>query len=333
MSEHHYTHDHTQTELEKLLRRSKPWFEQNGTAVIYGLAAVLGLAALLIYLNRAPAGDVEASRDLLLASQPEDYRDIADNFPDTTIAVWSRLRQADRLLDNAVSNMFTNRSVGVEELDQAEAAYKRLAERGDVPAEVRERVLVGLARVAECRCDGSDASVETAVSAWKRVTEGFSNSLVREQAEARIAKLPTEESKRFYKWFHEQNPRQIDPGLAPGQPQVPHIPSLSIPEPATDDKPADGTAPEKADSDAGESAKPNDSATPPAADAEADENPGAEPKPEQPSTDSEKDKPAAPEPQPKSDAEKAANSDSASSEQTPPAGEDNAAGESKSGDK
>lgn len=228
MTETHYTH-HDQTELEKLLRHSRPWFEKNGTVVIYGLAALFAIAAVFIYIRRQPAGNVDASRELLLATQPEQYRDVADNFPDTKIAVWSRLRQGDRLLDNAVTNMFMNRPVGMEELDQAEAAYKRLAERRDIEDSVRERVLIGLARVTEARCDGSDASAEAAISAWKRVVDEFRNSLVKDYAETRIEELATADSKAFYKWFHQQNPVPVDPGLAPGQPPVPGMPSLNIP--------------------------------------------------------------------------------------------------------
>jgi hypothetical protein len=141
--------------------------------------------------------------------------------------------------------MFTNREVGLEELGQAEAAYQRLAERSDVDEQVRERVLIGLARIAETRCDGKEASKDAAVDAWKRVLNEFSESIVKKHAEERVEHLQTVESQTFYAWFHEQNPTPDDPGLAPGQPAVPDMPSLhnlTIPESASSTGEAPGAA-------------------------------------------------------------------------------------------
>ncbi|MEQ9410388.1 MAG: hypothetical protein RIK87_21820 [Fuerstiella sp.] len=222
-STHSHRHDN-RTELEKLLHRGKPWFEENGTLLIYALAAVLAIAAVIVYVQRKPAGNIEASQQLLMALTPEDFRDVADAYPETEIGVWARLRQADRLLDNAVSNMFTNRELGLEELDQAESAYKRLAERSDIEDTVRERVLIGLARLAETRCDGKSESTEQAIAAWKRVIDEFPESLVKDHAAERIEHLATDESKAFYAWFSQQNPKPVDPGMEPGQPGVPNVP-------------------------------------------------------------------------------------------------------------
>ena len=234
-----------QTKLEEALRSTKPWFAENGTTLIYALAAVLTVAAVVVFLQRQSEGDIQASRELGLATDPEQYRDVADSFPETTIGIWARLRQGDRLLDNAVGNMFTNREVALEELGQAEAAYQRLAERSDVDEQVRERVLIGLARIAETRCDGKEETKNTAVDAWKRVLNEFSESIVKKHAEERVEHLQSVESQTFYAWFHEQNPTPDDPGLAPGQPAVPDMPSLhnlTIPESASSTGGEPGTA-------------------------------------------------------------------------------------------
>ncbi|MEO2017165.1 MAG: hypothetical protein ABGZ53_22650, partial [Fuerstiella sp.] len=203
-----------QTELEKALRSTKPWFAENGTTLIYALAAVLTVAAVVVYMQRQSSGDVQASGALLLAATPEQYHDVADQFPETNIGIWARLREGDRLLDNAVGNMFTNREVAIEkdgELDQAENAYQRLAKRSDiheqVREQVRERVLIGLARVAETRCDGQPEATNAAVDAWKRVLAEFPESIVKKHAEERIAQLPSKESRAFYTWFDAQDPK------------------------------------------------------------------------------------------------------------------------------
>ncbi|APZ93530.1 hypothetical protein [Fuerstiella marisgermanici] len=296
------THRHdNRTELEKLLIKSKPWFEQNGTLLIYGVAAILAVAAVVVYMKRAPAGDVEASRDLLTAVTPEDYRDLADAHPDSTIAVWARLRQAERLLDNGVGNMFTNREVGVEELDQAKAAFERLESRTDIDDQVRERVLAGLARLAEATCDGEAKSVKAAVAAWQKVLDDYPESLIKEHAEDRIAALESPEAKTFYAWFSKQNPKPVDPGATPNQSPVPTIPELPVPDfsnvtPEGDTPKEDANKDSKEDSDAApaktesedkpatpaadEKAKPGEAKPEPkAADAPAAESkPDAEPK-------------------------------------------------------
>lgn len=220
-----------QTELEKLLRKTKPWFEENATTLIYALAAFLAIAAVFVWMNRTSGGNAAASRDLLLAVSPEDFGDVADSYPDSDIGVWSRLRQADRLLDDAVTNLFKDRERGLEELDSAEAAYDRLAARTDLSDEVRERVLIGMARLAECHCKGDEETTNIAIAAWQRVLDEFGESIMKDHAADRIAKLATDESKSFYKWFAEQNPKPaLSNDLAPGQPAVPGVPPKTIPE-------------------------------------------------------------------------------------------------------
>ncbi|MEZ6123245.1 MAG: hypothetical protein R3C49_08745 [Planctomycetaceae bacterium] len=239
------THHDDRTELEKALLKLKLWAEENATTLIYGLAAILAVAAVLVYINRIPGGNVEASRALLLAVSPEDYRDVADQYGNSEIGRWARLRQGDRLLDNAVTNMFSNRKLGVDELAQAEAAYNQLADTPGLSNELRERVLTGLARVQETRCDGSEESTAKAIAGWQRIVDEFSNSLVKDLAEDRIKALATDESKAFYTWFQAQNPSPIVPGTLPGQSAVPDVPDMTIPglnsgdEKPADEKPAD----------------------------------------------------------------------------------------------
>ncbi|MEZ6129226.1 MAG: hypothetical protein R3C59_11130 [Planctomycetaceae bacterium] len=265
------THHDDRTELEKLLFRLKPWLQENGTTLIYALAAVLAIAAVVIYARRTPPGNAEASRALLLAVTPEDFRDVADEYPDTHIGSWSRLRQADRLLDNAVSNLFSNRAVGLEEMDQAEAAYQRLADRTSLDEQIRERVLIGLARVTENRSDGTEAASRKAIAAWQLVLDEFPSTIIKEHAEQRIKELATKESQEFYAWFHKQDPKP----LPVGQPDVPAIPGgLSIPgmsEDAGDVGPVEATVPEE----------PSDAAKPEAAEAKPAE-------PAQPATEEKK---------------------------------------------
>lgn len=217
-----------QTELERLLRKGRPWLEENATTLIYLLAAVLAVAAVFVYVNRTPSGNAEASYELMIANSPEEYGDVADAFPTTLIGTWARLREADRLLDDGISHLFTDRPTGEEELADAEKAYNRLAERTDIDDELRERIMVGLARLAETRNDGSPEKVNAAVEAWQTLLTAFPDSLLKEHAEQRIKRLQTEDSKAFYAWFSKQNPTPAAPatGLDPATPEVPQVPDL-----------------------------------------------------------------------------------------------------------
>ena len=102
MSDRHYVHHENEVQLAKLLKESKPFFERYGTTMIYGVAALMAITAVVVYFQRQPDPTAEVSRDLLLATTAEDYQAVADESPDSPIGILARLRQADRELEDAV---------------------------------------------------------------------------------------------------------------------------------------------------------------------------------------------------------------------------------------
>ena len=239
MSDRHYVHHEDEVALAKLLKESKPFLERYGTTIIYGIAAVLAIAAVVVYMQRKPAPTAELSRDLMLAKSAEDFQAIADGSPTSQIGILARLRQADSELEDGVSKLFTDREASKTNIENAEKAYKQLEDRKDVNDSIRERVLVGLARIAECRCDGSDASMNAATEAWQRVLKAFPDSKTfKAIAEARIKRLATDDSRKFYAWFSTQNPKPEDdllmpqdgmPGQVPAMPTFPSLQNLGLP--------------------------------------------------------------------------------------------------------
>jgi len=231
MSDRHYVHHQDEVQLAKILKESRPWLEQYGTTMIYGLAAVVAVAAVAVFIARRPPATAEASRGLLLASTPEDFQAVADESPDSQIGILARLKQAEFSLSNAVGNLFTNREVGLEELKTAETTYDVLAARNDIPETVRQRVRVGLARIAEARCNGDDETTNAAVAAWEKVLKDDPDSTIfKEMAEDRIRKLPLEATRSFYAWFQQQNPKPNDDLQLPqdGPGKVPDIPNMDL---------------------------------------------------------------------------------------------------------
>lgn len=305
-------HHEEQTALELALRNGLAWLSANVTTVIYGLAAVLAIAAVVVFLQRKPEGNTEASKLLLVASTPEQYQDIADSTPTSPLGMWSRLRQGDSHLNNAVANMFTDREKGVEDLAAAKEAYENLGSQSGLPNDLRERVLIGMARIAECECDGTESTVEAAKSAWQELLGAFPESLVKDHAEERIARLEKSKTAEFYKWFAALEPKPASAGLGGN---VPEIPDGLLPNDFPGAAPSEEPTTEEATTEEATDTKPEET---PEADAKQDEAPGDSPeKTEQP------DKPAAPER--KADAvkpEEPANPDAADKKETPAATEE-----------
>ncbi len=244
MSDRHYVHHEDEIALAKILKESKPWMEQYGTTLIYGLAAILAVAAVVVYIARRPPATAAESAALLLASTPEDYRDLADKTPNSPIGTVARLRQAELSLTNAMSNMFTNRAVGVEELKNAGVTFELLAGRTDLKGDLRERVLAGVARVLEAKCDGSDETTKSAIAAWEKLLKEFPDSkMFKDVADSRVKKLSQDSSKSFYGWFAKLDPKPGDdlqlPQDGPGAvPEIPIGDMLKLSSPVV---PAEGT--------------------------------------------------------------------------------------------
>ena len=239
MSDKRFTHRGDRTHLELALRRTIPWFEANGTFLIYGLAAVLAVAAALVWIQRQPEANSGVSAQWMDAQAPEDFQTIADEYDGSQLGSLARLKQADTLLDSATRKMFTDRKAANQELELAEAALSRLSDAPMFDDVVHARVLIGLARLAEIRCDGTDESVVTATQAWQEVLEQSETSIGKDLAERRIAELTDPAVASFYVWFHALNPTPADdlntpdfsgsPSFGSESADSPDVPNLDFP--------------------------------------------------------------------------------------------------------
>ena len=249
MSDRHYVHQEDEVALAKILKESKPWLEQYGTTIIYGVAAVLAVCAVGVYVARRPPATAAESSGLLMAASVEEYQTVADSAPDSPIGIVARLRQAELSLDEAAGQLFTDREKSVKTLDNAARTFGNLADRKDLNSDLRERVLAGVARVLECRCDGTDATVKPAIEAWEKLLKEYPDSkMFKDIAESRVKTLKSDNSKAFYAWFHTQNPKASDDLLLPqdGPGKVPDVPKIDIPDFTTPAAPAEGAKTEGA---------------------------------------------------------------------------------------
>jgi hypothetical protein len=273
MSDRHYVHQEDEVALAKILKESRPWLEEYGTTIIYGVAAILAVSAVVVYVARRPPATAAESSGLLFAASVEDYQTVADSAPDTPIGVVARLRQAELSLDEAAGQLFTDREKSVEGLEKAARTFGNLADRKDLSSDLRERVLAGVARVLECRCDGTDATVKPAIEAWEKLLKEYPDSkMFKDIAESRVKALKSEKSKAFYAWFQTQNPKAGDDMLLPqdGPGKVPDVPKIDIPDFSMPAAPTEGA---KTEGSKAEEAKPETPAAPAEGTSAADEKP------------------------------------------------------------
>ncbi len=126
MSDKHYVHPHDENQLANALKSSRTWVEQYGTTVIYGIAAVLGITAIAVYIQRTPAATARLPPHSCPRKMKLNIRTWPTSFENTSIVYVARLQQLTCWPGNAVNNMFRNRKVALEEIESARAAYERL---------------------------------------------------------------------------------------------------------------------------------------------------------------------------------------------------------------
>jgi hypothetical protein len=207
---------------------------------------------------------------LAAARTSDDLLRVADDFPSTDAANWARLRAARILYDRAVSESLSNRVASDDDFKQAKELYSGLL-KSDVPAEIREAALDGMARVLESTSAGDTAE---AIAAYETLLREFPDTLFRDYAAHRIEELKKPETQEFYAWFSKQNPKPED---RPQPNDGATVPPISMPEQPLFDL----TPPAKSGETSGESTTAGspagkDAASPPA-DSTSDAPPSSAP--------------------------------------------------------
>jgi hypothetical protein len=252
-----HRHELQQNELRKLTRRVEPWVRQHGLKLVWALGALLVVGVGLLIYSRSGDSAGSAGWTLLSTAQStEDFTAVAEKHGDTLAGVWARLRAAELNLENGILDAFTDRERALIDLKRAKEDFELvLAAKIALPAPLKERALLGLARGLEATCDGDTQPV---VDAYQTLLRQFPDTVYKNHVEQRIKELQTDRAKEFYAWFHAQKPKPPDfrrpadgakPSSSPfdpfelpsSQPSVPR--SDSAADSTADDAPADATAP------------------------------------------------------------------------------------------
>jgi len=201
-------HELKTNDLGQMAMQAQVFFQQHGSQLLFVACGCLLVAAAAVYWVRSSSQAASAGwSQMTMANSAEDFANVADKYPTSTVAAWARLNAANRHLESGNRLAFTDRSAGVSDLSAASKEFEQLLSAGDVPLKVRERALFGLAR---CRESQADESTGGAVEAYERLLAEFPETIYKELAERRIDVLRTDRAKSFYAWFHKQNPKPPD---------------------------------------------------------------------------------------------------------------------------
>jgi hypothetical protein len=210
-----HRHELQQNDLGKLTNKAVPFFEKHGLQIAGGIAALaiaFGIGVYWYQSSTASTAESWVQFDRVLhqpSSSAGDFAAIAEKHPGSSVAAWSRLKEADDFLKSGLQLAFSNRESSQSNLKSAQEAYQKLAAGGPgIIPEVKERALFGLARCLETVSDGSG---DEAVQTYARLLKEFPDSIFASIVNERIKALETTQSKDFYAWFQQQKPEPKDP--------------------------------------------------------------------------------------------------------------------------
>lgn len=269
-SEHR--HELKEHDLGKFTRKAQGFFEKYGNQVLLGLVAVLVVIGGIIWWTRSADAKAAAGwSDFGAAMSAADFAAIADKYPRTEVAQWSRLREAQMSLATGLQLSFKNRAGAKDELEKARKNFETVLNETPLTDDLKERAEIGLATVLETT-SGRDTA--KAIKAYRQLLDDFPNSSYRELAEERIRALEKGGTQDFYAWFDSQNPTLEDRPkpkdmLPAGHPPIDFKPpetktpgekedAAESEKPAKPEDASEGTKDEKPDAAKPESAAPDD---------------------------------------------------------------------------
>jgi hypothetical protein len=135
------------------------------------------------------------------------FEDVAEEYPETAIGTWARLRAGEMYLEDGIRTSTTNRNVSNDRLHKAKESFDRVLKGENVPPQARERALYGMGTCLEAL---SDKDTRPAIEAYKSLLNEFEQTQYKYLVEDRIKALETGQAQDFYAWFHQQNPKPED---------------------------------------------------------------------------------------------------------------------------
>ena len=158
-------------------------------------------------------------------------KQLAEKYPNTDIALWTRLDLADHLCAEGKTKLETDREIGMTRLLEAEKTYVLVLENPRVLPEMIRRGAVAHAKCWELMGDRVKA-----IEAYQLVSKKYAKSHpeTAKEAASLASELEQPAAADFYRWLAEYKPTSSTP-------LSPFMPDLSFPPLRTDKEKSDGT--------------------------------------------------------------------------------------------
>ncbi len=174
---------------------------QYGTALKIG-GAVLGVLALAYLIFQLMAATerhrlAKSWEEYLVATGPEDYEKIINEYKGYRVELWAMLDLADTYYSEALGSFTYRRDEALTRIKQALELYQRAAREAerfpDIAQQVKSRALLGAAQ-----CHESLGQRDKALELYRRLAEEFPNTWVAERAQQKIDQLSSPGAADFY---------------------------------------------------------------------------------------------------------------------------------------
>jgi hypothetical protein len=205
-SEHR--HELAENDLSKILSRWLQKVEPHSNKILLAALILTVVVIAVVYgMKSATVNQSAGFADLAKAQTAAEFQNVADDYPDSLVGTWARLRSAEEFLDEGIRLSVSNRSGSNDSLENSREAFDKVLKTPDVPTEIREKALYGMGVCLESLSDGDTAS---AIEVYETLLREFPDTRYKFLAESRIAALKTSGAQQFYAWFREQNPKPED---------------------------------------------------------------------------------------------------------------------------
>ncbi len=216
-------HELKTNELGKITHQAGAFFETYGNQILLSIVAVILVATAVVWWQRSSRESAAAGwAELAAARSAEDFANVADKYPGTTVGAAARLSEAEYHLQSGIRLSFTDRAAAVSDLKKARESYEQALEYGGLSDDLRVQALYGLARALETT---SDSNTTEAIKVYEKLAGDYPGSIYAEPAKQRAEALKTGSAQEFYAWFQQQQPKPSDlerptDGLPPGHPPL-----------------------------------------------------------------------------------------------------------------
>lgn len=208
-------------DLQRWLFHFRQTVDKNiNTIILAVVAATIAIVAFQVVTRSAAAKKAAQWSEYHACQSADEYKKVAEKFPNTPVEHWARLESARRYIQLGVSQSMTNRAGSDENLNSGKAQLEKLLNDAGTPPEVREHALSQLAVCLEALCDGN---TQVVVDAYEKLIKDYPTSQYIPWAKSRVETLKKPATAEFYTWFRKANPApaerpkplDINPGEAP----------------------------------------------------------------------------------------------------------------------